>query len=151
MNPTGARHYSEEELLLHLLREETVEVSEAVGSHLRECDECRAVYRDYERVVAGISRWGVGDIPRQAWESDRERLLEFFRRDQAWLHKRNFFLALNDSLQSVWKYALENPLPTLGYIIVAIAFASERTISVLGLDRLVPATTEVLAILKQFF
>ncbi len=151
MNPTSARHYSEEELLLHLLREETVEVSEVIGSHLRECDECLAVYRDYERVVAGISRWGIEDISRQAWESDRERLLELLRSDQAWLHRRSFLLTLNDGLQNAWRYALENPLPTLGYIIVAIAFASERTISVLGLDRLVPATTEVLAILRQFF
>jgi hypothetical protein len=53
--------------------------------------------------------------------------------------------------ESAWNYALENPLPTLGYIVVALAFASERTITVLGLDRVVPATSEVIEILKQFF
>jgi len=146
-----ARHFSEEELLLHLLREEAVEASEAIVAHLDGCDECRAVYRDYERVLAGISGWGVEDIAEEVWASDRERLMELFRRDQAWLGRRSFFRSLTGGLQSVWDYAIANPLPTLGYIVVAVAFASERTITVLGLDRIVPATTEVLQILRQFF
>ena len=145
------RHFSEEELLLHLLREEAVEVSEAIGEHLEMCDECRAVYRDYERVLAGISSWGVEDISEAARESDRERLVSIFCSDRAWLRRRSLLRSLADGVQSVWDYAVANPLPTLGYIVVAIAFASERTITVLGLDRLVPATTEVWQILKQFF
>jgi hypothetical protein len=102
-------------------------------------------------VVARILRWGLDDFPAEIWEADRVRLLELFRRDQAWLERRGVLRTLVHGFESAWNYALENPLPTLGYIVVALAFASERTITVLGLDRVVPATSEVIEILKQFF
>ena len=144
------RHYSEEELLMHLLQEETPEAGENISGHVRECDECHAVLREYEGVVARIAKWGLEDFPDEVWEADGVRLLELFRSDRAWLERRGLLRTLVSGLESVWAYALANPLPTLGYIVVALAFASERTISVFGLDRVVPATSEVIEILKQF-
>ena len=145
------RHYSEEELLMHLLQEETSEAGESIAGHVGKCGECNSVLREYESVVARILRWGLDDFPAEIWEADRVRLLELFRRDQAWLERRGVLRTLAHGFESAWNYALENPLPTLGYIVVALAFASERTITVLGLDRVVPATSKVIEILKQFF
>ncbi len=145
------RHYSEEELLMHVLQEETPEVGGNISGHVRDCDECHAILREYEGVVARIAKWGLEDFPAEVWEADGIRLLELFRSDQAWLDRRGLLRTLMRGLESAWNYALENPLPTLGYIVVALAFASERTISVLGLDRVVPATSEVIEILRQFF
>ncbi len=148
---SGTRHYSEEELLMHLLQEETPEAGESIAGHVRECSECHAVLREYETVVARILRWNLVDFPPEVWAADRLRLLELFRRDRAWLERRGFLRMLMHGFESVWSYALENPLPTLGYIVVALAFASERTITFLGLDRIVPATSEVIEIIRQFF
>lgn len=136
---------------MHVLQEETPEVGESISGHVRDCDECHAILREYEGVVARIAKWGLEDFPAEVWEADGIRLLELFRSDQAWLERRGLLRTLMRSLESAWNYALENPLPTLGYIVVALAFASERTISVLGLDRVVPATSEVIEILRQFF
>lgn len=145
------RHYSEEELLMHLLQEETLEAGESIAAHVGECGECHAVLREYETVLARILRWDLDDFPAAEWDADRFRLLDMFRRNQTWLEGRGIMRVLAHGFESVWNYALENPLPTLGYIVVALAFASERTITVLGLDRVVPATSEIIEILKQFF
>jgi len=151
MPRSETRHYSEEELLMHLLQEETPEAGENIAGHVRECGECHAVLREYEIVVARILRWSVSDFPAEVWEADRLRLLELFRRDQAWLERRGLLRTLMHGFESAWDYALANPLPTLGYVVVALAFASERTITFLGLDRVVPATSEVIEIIRQFF
>jgi hypothetical protein len=145
------RHYSEEELLMHLLQEEAPETGVRIAGHVRECGECHAVLREYEIVVARILKWDLADFPAEVWDADRLRLLEMFRRDQAWLERRGVLRTLMRGFESAWSYALENPLPTLGYIVVAFAFASERTITFLGLDRVVPATSEVIEIIRQFF
>ena len=151
MPRSETRHYSEEELLMHLLQEETPEAGENIAGHVRECGECHTVLSEYEIVLARIMRWGLDDFPAEVWDADRLRLLELFRRDQAWLEHRGLLLTLLHGLESAWSYALENPLPTLGYIVVALAFASERTITVLGLDRIMPATSKVIDILRQLF
>ena len=136
---------------MHLLQEESPEVGENIAGHVRECGECHAVLREYELVVARILRWGLDDFPAEAWDADRVRLLEQYRHDRSWLERRGLLQTLIRSLEAAWSYALENPLPTLGYIVVAIAFASERTITFLRLDRVVPATSEVIEIIRQFF
>ncbi len=151
MPRSETRHYSEEELLMHLLQEETPETGVNIAGHVRECGECHAVLREYEVVVARILRWGLDDFPAEVWGADRARLLEQFRSDQSWLERRGVLRTLIHGLESAWSYALENPLPTLGYIVVAFAFASERTITFLRLDRVVPATSEVIEIIRQFF
>ncbi len=102
-------------------------------------------------VVARILRWGLDDFPAEDWDADRLRLLDQVRRDRSWLERKGLMRSLMHGFESVWSYALENPLPTLGYIVVAFAFASERTITFLRLDRVVPATSEVIEIIRQFF
>jgi hypothetical protein len=151
MPRSETRHYSEEELLMHLLQEESPEVGENIALHVRECGECHAVLQEYELVVARILRWGLDDFPAEEWDADRLRLLEQFRHDRSWLGRRGLLRTLIHGFEVAWNYALENPLPTLGYIVVAFAFASERTITFLRLDRVVPATSEVIEIIRQFF
>ncbi len=151
MPRSETRHYSEEELLMHLLQEESPEVGENIALHVRECGECHAVLQEYELVVARILRWDLDDFPAEVWDADRLRLLEQFRHDRSWLGRRGSLRTLIHGFEAAWSYALENPLPTLGYIVVAFAFASERTITFLRLDRVVPATSEVIEIIRQFF
>ena len=145
------RHYSEEEILMHLLGEEAPEAAAAVSSHLGECGECEAVSREYAGVLSRIRSWEVEDYPAEVWRDHCARLLERFRTDQAWLARKGGLQTLFDGIRVAWNYALENPLPTLGYVVVALAFASERSFTVFGLDRIIPATTEVIQILRQFF
>ena len=146
-----ARHYSEEEILMHLLGEEVPEAGADIASHLEVCGECEAVSREYAGVLSRIRTWGLEDYPAEVWRDDLAKLLERFRGDQTWLARKGGMQILLEGFRFVWNYALENPLPALGYVVVALAFASERSFTVFGLDRIIPATTEVIQILRQFF
>lgn len=145
------RHYTEEELLMHYLEEETAEVGREISIHLQECGECRAVFEEYGDLVARIRSWAIPEIQEEAWQTQKAMLLAHFRADTASGRRRSLVFSFHKSLVSAWNYALENPLPTLAYIAVAIAFALERTISTLRLDRLLPGANEVIEILRQVF
>lgn len=143
------RHYTEEELLMHVLEEETPEMGRAVMDHLKRCGDCRGVFREYAALVERIRRWSVPAVSEGLWRDRRALLMEQFRQDQEWLQGGRLWHRLERRFQKLWEYALENPLPTLGYIAAAVAFASERTITVLRLDRILPATSELFELLRQ--
>jgi anti-sigma factor RsiW len=151
MKRSETRHYTEEELLLHVLGEEHPETTRTIDAHLKECSECAAVLNDYAGVRDQILRWQVDEPPEDSWRARQTRLLEMFRHDQAWLARKSLFQSVREGLRRVWDYALDNPLPTMGYIAAAVAFASERTITIFRLDRVLPNTNEVLEILRQAF
>jgi hypothetical protein len=148
MRRQEVRHYSEEELLMHLLEEETDAMSDAVSTHLRKCNECAAVFEEYQNLVSGINSWQIEEVAEEAWRSQKAQLMAWLSREKPQSDGSVF-----DSLAAVftkgWNYALAHPLPTLGYIAIALAFASERTISVFRLDRVLPSTGEVFQILRQ--
>ncbi len=149
MKPVHERHYSEEELLMHLLGEEIPEAASIVSSHLLVCRQCRAVFQEFEQLRKSILRWKVPEIPEEAWDTQKLRLMEYLSKERRHTASAGFVPSLVRLIQGAWSYALDNPLPTLGYVIVAVAFASERTITIFRLDRILPATNEVLAILRQ--
>jgi hypothetical protein len=151
MKRPGSRHYSEEELLMHYLQEETGEAGQAIAGHLQECSECSAVFNDYAYLVEQIQSWSVPELQQEAWQAQKANLLAFYREECAGHRSRGVVAFLQKSLQSAWNYALENPLPTLAYIVAAIAFALERTIATFQLDRLLPGASEVFEILRQVF
>jgi hypothetical protein len=151
MKRPGSRHYTEEELLMHYLQEETAEAGKEISTHLQECSECRAVFEEYGDLVERIRGWAVPEIQQEAWQAQKAILLAHYREDAAGGRRRGLISSLQKSLLSAWSYALENPLPTLAYIAVAIAFALERTISTFRLDRLLPGASEVFEILRQVF
>ncbi len=143
------RHYTEEELLLHLLGEDVPERSGETARHLQHCSECAAVFGDYAVVREKIQKWPVPEPSEAWWRESQARLLQKFREDGQWLRRRGLFGTLSRFFKPVWDYALENPLPTMGYVAAALAFASERTITVFRLDHLLPKTNEMLEILRQ--
>ena len=151
MKRLKSRHCTEEELLLHFLHEETPEVEREVADHLRQCNECDAVFKEYVQVVREIQTWSVEEPAEDAWAACEASLLAQYRRDLAGGKGKGFLPSLQKSLLAAWNYALENPLPTLGYIAVAVAFAMERTISTFRLDRILPGASEVFNILRQVF
>jgi hypothetical protein len=151
MKRPGSRHYTEEELLMHYLQEETREAGQAIAGHLQECSECSAVFKDYAYLVEQIQSWSVPELQQEAWQARKANLLAHYREEFAGGRRRGFIFSLQKSLLATWNYALENPLPTLAYIAVAIAFALERTISTFRLDRLLPGASEVFEILRQAF
>lgn len=142
------RHFSEEELLMHVLGEPGAS-SEQLKSHLAECSECRSVCREFERVYAAISRWQAPDPGDDAWRRTERSVLSAFREDMQRRYGAGFFERPWRMWMTAWNYALENPLPTLGYIAAAAAFASERTITVFRLDRVLPETSQLLEMLRQ--
>ena len=151
MKQPHERHFAEEELLMHVLGEEIPEMANAIAAHLENCGQCRPVFQEYQQVQKSILRWQVPEIPEPVWETHRTDLMKSFREERLRRGDTRFFPFLERLVRGAWSYALENPLPTLGYVIVAVAFASERTITIFRLDRILPATNEVLAILRQVF
>ncbi|MBZ5496152.1 MAG: hypothetical protein LAP85_07085 [Acidobacteriia bacterium] len=151
MKRPGARHYTEEELLMHFLQEETPEAGKEIAGHLPECDECGAVFKEYAYLVGRIQAWSVPEIPQEAWQAQKAILLAHYREDLGHGKSRGIISSLQKSFMTAWNYALENPLPTLGYIAVAVAFAMERTITTFRLDRILPGASDVFEILKQVF
>jgi anti-sigma factor RsiW len=146
MKLPNERHYTEEELLMHLLGEEIPESGSAIASHLQKCRQCRAVFQEFQQLQKSILAWQVPVVSEEVWLARKVHLMHLFREERS---QRGFLPFLAHLVQGAWSYALENPLPTLAYVIVAVAFASERTITLFRLDRIIPATNEVLTILRQ--
>ena len=90
-------------------------------------------------------------FPNKLRQSRKAVLLAQYRRDMASGRGKGIIPFLHDILLGAWNHALEHPLPTLGYIAVAVAFALERTISTFRLDRILPGASEVFQILRQVF
>ncbi len=149
MRRLETRHYSEEELLLLIIGEAAPESRAEITAHLDECPECRSIHQEYAALVRSLGDWAVPELSDESWRVRKARIMEQFRQDRDWIRRRGFFWYLRWGTQKVWDYAVENPLPTMGYIAAAIAFASERTITVFRLDWILPATGEVFKILRQ--
>ena len=151
MKRPGSRHYTEEELLMHYLQEETIEVGKEISGHLQECGECGAVLNDYADVVVRIQAWSVPELSQEIWHGQKRILLAHYREEIGAGMRDGFILSLRKRFMTVWNYALDNPLPTLAYVAVAVAFALERTITTFRLERLLPGASEVIALLRQVF
>jgi anti-sigma factor RsiW len=149
MRRPEARHYSEEELLLHILGEAAAESRAEVSAHLEKCQECRSVWQEYSALVKSIGRWIIPVPSEESWQGCNAKLIAQFRQDRDWLRRKGLFWYLRWGGLKVWDYAMENPLPTMGYVAAALAFASERTITVFRLDWILPATGEVIKFLRQ--
>ena len=149
MSRQEIRHYTEEELLLHVLGEEDPEAGRAIALHFERCPECKAVFQEYEDFVRNIGSWKVPELPEESWRTQKLELLWRYRADGPRRLRKGVWEFLSRGAQTAWDYALANPLPALGYIIAAVAFASERTITIFHLDKVLPATTEVFKIIRQ--
>jgi len=141
------RHYTEEELLLHLLEEEDPEMGQQIRAHAERCGECGAVLADYRVFISDLAQWDLPPVSEAEWQELGAQLMERYRREP--LARIGMWFRLHQLLHFAWSYAVENPLPTLGYVAVALAFALERTIHTLRLDRILPATGELFEILRQ--
>jgi anti-sigma factor RsiW len=151
MRRTESRHYMEEELLLHLLGEDDPDARAATAAHLEACSECRAVFYDYSTVRSDILQWKIEEPSEELWRQREARLLEILRNDRLLPRRAGLLRSLQEGFRAVWDYALENPLPAMGYLAAAVAFASERTITVFRLENVLPRTNQVLEILRQVF
>ncbi len=149
MKRPETRHYSEEELLLHIINEEAPELRAEISAHLDRCQECRSVHLEYAALVRNLGDWTVPDLSDESWRTVRARLMGQFRQDREWIRRKGLLWYLRWGVLKAWDYAVENPLPTMGYIAAAVAFASERTITVFRLDWILPATGEVFRFLRQ--
>jgi anti-sigma factor RsiW len=146
-----SRHFSEEELLMHFLGEETADAAREIAGHLEGCGECHAIFKEYGDLVGRIQAWPIPEISEEARQSGKAALLAQYRRDMASGRDKGIIPFLHDILLGAWTHALEHPLPTLGYLAVAVAFALERTISTFRLDRILPGASEVIQLLRQVF
>ena len=149
MKRTENRHYTEEELLMHELGEEAAETNQAVTNHLRGCDQCRAVGQEFRALAGRIAAWGVPELPPEAWQAQEAELLRLYREEIGKARGHGALAGFEWRLRRVWAFALENPLPTVGYVVLAVAFASERTITIFRMDRLIPGTADLLRILTH--
>jgi predicted anti-sigma-YlaC factor YlaD len=151
MKKIPGRHFTEEELLMHFLREETEEISREIHEHLEHCSECSAVRAEYGEIVDRVRSWTVPEIPEDAWKAQKHLVMAHFRQDLAAGKSRSILERLKSHFATGWNYALENPLPTLTYIAVGTAFALERTITTFSLDRVLPGASQVFELLRQVF
>lgn len=151
MRRPRSRHYTEEELLMHLLGEETSDMGKEISTHLRECDECDGIFREYGDLVERIRTWAVLEVSEEVWQAQKAALLARYCQDFAGGRGKGIISFFRTSLERAWNYALEHPLSTLGYVAVAIAFALQQTISTFRLDRILPGASQVFEILRQVF
>jgi len=151
MRRPRSRHYTEEELLMHLLDEETSDMGMEISTHLRECDERDGIFSEYGELVERIRTWAISGVSEEVWQAQKAALLALYREDFAGGRGKGIISFFRASLERAWNYALEHPLPTLGYVAVAIAFALQQTISTFRLDRILPGASQVLEILRQVF
>jgi hypothetical protein len=150
MKRPEVRHYTEEELLVHSFGEEPPSLAKQIAGHLLECRQCSAICLEFEALRSSVTSWRVPALPEDSWAARKAELMAQFRMEQASLRpQRGVLVGLRRMLSAGWEYALENPLPTIAYIAVALAFASERTITVFRLDRILPASSAVFEILRQ--
>jgi anti-sigma factor RsiW len=149
MKRPETRHYSEEELLLHIIGEVAPEIRAEISAHLMGCPECRSILQEYAALVKSFGTWSVPELSEESWQSSKARLMTQFRQDREWIRRKGLLWYMRWGALKGWDYAMENPLPTMGYIAAAIAFASERTITIFRLDWILPATGEVFRILRQ--
>ena len=152
MKRSETRHCSEEEILLFRLGEVSSDMASEISGHLRECPECGGVSQEFMTLEKSLASWVIPELDEAAVQSNKSMVMAQYRLDSAipggrGSRSRRWLRAL----QSTWEYALENPLPTIGYIAIGVAFASERTIDVFRLDRILPATNEVFELLRQIF
>jgi len=145
------RHYSEEELLVHMLGEDAQSVAVQIEEHLGHCAECAGILGGQRELLRLVREWAVPLLGPAAWDEQRTRLLEFYRQERGRTAGSGLASRVEAGLRRVWNYALENPLTTLGYIAAAVAFASERTITLFRLERILPATGELIEFLRQVF
>ena len=151
MKRQESRHFTEEELLMHLLGEETADMAREIARHIEECDECEAVFLEYGDVVGHIQEWTVPELSEDSWRVQKAFLMERFRAEFAGGRHRRILGSVWRVLPAAWNYALEYPLPTLGYIAAAVAFTLERTIATFRLDHILPRANQVFEILSQLF
>jgi hypothetical protein len=151
MKRPRSRHYAEEELLMHLLDEETSDMGKEISAHLLECDECDGIFKEYGDLVERIHAWAVLEVSEEVWQAQKAALLTLYRQDFAGGRGKGIISFFLTSLETAWNYALEHPLSTLGYVAVAIAFALQQTISTFRLDRILPGASQVFEILRQVF
>jgi hypothetical protein len=149
MKRPETRHYTEEELLMHLLQEESPEMALEVAGHIPECGECSAVLSEYRALLLSFQDWTVPEVSEIEWQRSKAQLLGMFRQDRERFRQKALWAPWGHTLGRVWNYALENPLPTMAIVAAATAFALERTITVFRLDRLLPVTGELIEILRQ--
>ena len=149
MNREAYRHYTEEELLLHVIRELPDTVALQLETHLAACQECSGVFAGFQEVVRSLEAWPVPEVSPERWDGAKALILDEFRRDRGALGRPGVWGSFSRLAQTAWNYAMENPLPTLGYVVAAVAFTSERTITVFRLDRVLPATGELIEILRR--
>jgi anti-sigma factor RsiW len=143
------RHYTEEDLLMHLLGEETPNIESMISDHLPECRQCHAAYTDLQSVVKDIHSWAVEYPPEESWQLRKAQMMEILSRDKRSFQSRGVLGSLARIFQSAWDYALENPIPAMCYVVVVIAFASERAIDVFRLHSVLPAASQVIELLTQ--
>lgn len=149
MKREEGRHYTEEELLMHVLGEEAAETNQAVAGHLRECDQCRSVCQEFRALAGRIAAWQVPEMPPETWAEQEAELLRVYRGEAGGERGQGLLAGFEWSLRRTWNFALENPLPAVGYVVLAVAFASERTITIFRMDRLIPGSADLLRILTQ--
>jgi hypothetical protein len=143
------RHYTEEEILMHLLGEEAPEIGSIIEAHLPKCSECQLVFQDFVELERSIHSWMVEDLSEESWEGQKTNLLDFYRQDASSKSRKKWMPFPFHSLQVAWEYALEHPIPAILYVAAAIAFSTERAIDVFRLQEVLPAANQVIEILRQ--
>jgi hypothetical protein len=141
-------HRSEQELLMHLLDEELLARDSGVSRHLQQCHKCSAVLQGYKELLSDIRSFTIKDVSHGAWQEQKDRVMAAIKVGGIGNHQR-VWPCLKAALARHWEYALANPLPTLGCIALVIAFASQETISIFRLDRMLPNTGDVIRLIKQ--
>jgi hypothetical protein len=143
------QHYTEEELLMHLLGEELPDVGNAISSHLTKCPLCAALFSELDEAVKTIHSWRLEELPEESWQLLKTQFRERIRQDSYFSRNNGILGSVFDVLRSAWDYSVECPLPAICLIGLVIAFASEKAIEFFRLQHMMPSVGQVIGILRQ--
>jgi hypothetical protein len=143
------RHYTEEELLMHLLGEELPDVGIGISSHLATCPLCASLFNELDEAVKTIRSWRLEELPEGSWQLLKAQFRERIRQDSCFSRNNGILDSVFDVLRSAWDYSVECPIPAICLIGLVIAFASEKAIEFFQLQHMMPSAGQVIGILRQ--
>jgi anti-sigma factor RsiW len=149
MNRHDPNCHLEEELLMHLLEEDSPEDAIRISNHLASCRSCKAAFSDLVETERAIRSWEVEDLPAESWELMKIELIRLIRRDSRLVRSRGIVGTMLNFLQPAWEYAIKSPVPAICFVGAVIAFAAQSAIGFFRLQPIMPTAGQVIEVLRK--
>jgi anti-sigma factor RsiW len=151
MNLQRLRHYSEEEILMHILGEEHPDKSGNLSRHLQGCRECSSTADELRALINKILNWKTPFVSEAVWVERKSEIMEALRHEQAAHLSTGIWELVKNRIKPLRDFVAEHPLATLVYGAAVLAFAVGQTIALFHLRTILPSGNRVVEIISSIF